>query len=99
METAIYETGVINPHLPKRGQSNEELFASLSDDLIAIFTIAIMVYSYRGGIVKRYLSYGYDVTSLLNNEVISKAKSVIASVHYSPLIWHRTRSTYSHSSE
>jgi len=81
LETAIYETGVINPHLPKRGQSNEELFFGLSDDLKAIFTIAVIVYSYRGGIIKRYFTFGYDVTSPLSEETISEAKSTIASLH------------------
>jgi hypothetical protein len=75
LETAIYETGVINPHLPKRGQSNEELFFNLSADLKAIFAIALLVYSYRGDIIKRYLAYGYDVTSPLSNEIISKVKA------------------------
>ena len=75
LETAIYETGVINPHLLKHAQSNEELFFKLSDDLKAIFTIALMVYSRRGDIIKRYIAYGYDVTSPLSNEIISKVRA------------------------
>ena len=86
LETAIYETGVINPHLPKRGQTSEELFFSLSDDLKAMFTIAVMVYSYRGGIIKRYREFGYEVTSPLGKDVISDAKSTIASIQFSPLV-------------
>ena len=80
LEKRIYETGVINPHLPISQQSGQELFSSLADDLQAMFTIAVMVYSYRGGIIKRYKDHGYDVTSPLSNEVVADAKSVIASL-------------------
>ena len=80
LEEAVFAVGVINPHLSKQAQTSEELFHSLSDDLQAIFTIAARVYALRGGIVKRYLAHGYDISSPLSNELIFEAESVIASL-------------------